>query len=82
MKGRERHLPESRLQTSPKQTDHDESGWSFQSTLWLSSAVEVELMKVTVLVESSHFIYFYRDLSALAMSTYISQAGVALFPSF
>ena len=28
------------------------------------------------------FIYFHRDLSAPAMSTNMSQVGVALFPSF
>ena len=39
-------------------------------------------VKDTVLVESSYFINFYRDLSAPAMSTDMSQVGVALFPSF
>ena len=39
-------------------------------------------MKATVLAESSSFINFHRNLSAPAMSTDISQVGVALFPSF
>ena len=29
MKGRARHLPDSCLQTSLEQTNHDESGWIF-----------------------------------------------------
>ena len=49
-------------------------------SLWLSSAVEV--VKATVLAESSSSINFYRDLSAPVMSTDMSQVGVALFPSF
>ena len=39
-------------------------------------------MKATVLAESSSFIHFHRDLSAPAMTTDMSQIGVALFPSF
>ena len=42
----------------------------------------IRLMKATVLAESSYFINFYRDLSDPAMSTDMSQVGVALFPSF
>ena len=43
MKGRERHLPDSRLKTSLEQKDLDETGWNriFQEH-WLSSAVEVD----------------------------------------
>jgi hypothetical protein len=41
-----------------------------------------QLMKATVLAESSSFIHFHHDLSALSMSTDISHVGVALFPSF
>ena len=39
-------------------------------------------MKATMLAESSYFIYFHWALSAPAMSTDVSQVGVALFPSF
>ena len=39
-------------------------------------------MKATVKAESPEFIRFYRDLSAPAMSTDMSQVGCALFPSF
>ena len=42
----------------------------------------MKLMKATVLAESSVFIPFHRDLSAPAMSTDMSQVGVALFSSF
>ena len=42
----------------------------------------VQLMKASVLAESSDFIYFYRALSAPVMSSDLSQVGVALFPSF
>ena len=42
----------------------------------------LQLMKTTVLAESSSFINLHHDLSAPAMSTDISQVGVALFPSF
>jgi hypothetical protein len=38
-------------------------------------------LSATVLVESSEYIHFHRDLSAPAMSTDSSQVGVALFPS-
>ena len=51
----------------------------------LSSAVDclhLQLMKATVLAESSYSIHFHRDLSAPAMSTDVSQVGVALLPSF
>ena len=43
-KGRERHLPDSYLMTSLGQKEHNENGWnrSFQPTMWLSSAVEVD----------------------------------------
>ena len=41
----------------------------------------LQLMKATVLAESSVFIFFHRDLSAPAMSTDMSQVGIALFPS-
>ena len=62
------------LYTLPEQIDQDENGWNwnFQPALWLSSAVEV----------NSSFIHFHGDLSAPAMSTDMSQVGVALFPSF
>ena len=39
-------------------------------------------MKATVLTESSYFINFHRDLFGPAMSTDMSQVGVALFPLF
>jgi hypothetical protein len=39
-------------------------------------------MKATVLAESSYYIHFLHDLAAPAMSTDMSQVGVALFPSF
>ena len=42
----------------------------------------LQLMKATVLAESSEYIHFHCDLSAPAMSTDMSQVGVALFPSF
>ena len=42
----------------------------------------LQLMKATVLAESSSFFHFHRELSASAMSTDMSQVGVALFPSF
>ena len=45
-------------------------------------SLPLQLMKATVLAENSSFIHFHRDLSALAMSTYVSQVGVTLFPSF
>ena len=42
-----------------------------------------QLMKATVLAESScYFFNFHQTLSAPAMSTDVSQVGVALFPSF
>ena len=70
MKRREQHLPNSRLQTSLEQTDHDESVCirSLQPTLWLSSAEEVDP--------------FHCDLSAPVMSKDMSQVDVTLFPSF
>ena len=55
--------------------------------MWLSFAVEInrlylflQLMKATVLAENSDFIYFHfhRALFAPAMSTDVSQVGVAL----
>ena len=36
----------------------------------------LQLMKATVLAESSYFIYFHRALSAPAMSKNVSQVGV------
>ena len=39
-------------------------------------------MKATALAESSNFIYFHQALSAPAMSTDVSQVGVALSPFF
>ena len=39
-------------------------------------------MKATVKAESPEFIRFYRDLSAPAMSTDMSQVAVSLFPGF
>ena len=47
-----------------------------------ASTVALQLMKTTVLAESSSFILFHCDLSAPAMSTNMSQVGHALFPSF
>ena len=45
-------------------------------------ALLLQLMKATVLAESSHSIYFRHALSAPAMSTDVSQVGVALSPCF
>ena len=42
----------------------------------------LQLMEATMLAESSDNILFHRDLSAPAMSTGMSQVGVAHFPSF
>ena len=44
IKEKEGHLRESRLWTSLEQRDLNESRWnrSFQPTLWLSSAVEID----------------------------------------
>jgi hypothetical protein len=43
----------------------------------------IQLMKATVLAESSVYILsFHRISSAPAISTEMSQVGVALFPSF
>ena len=41
-----------------------------------------QLMKATVLAESSQYIHFHCDLSAPVMSTDMSQVGVAFFPLF
>jgi hypothetical protein len=41
-----------------------------------------QLIKATVLAESSNYILFHHDLSVPAISTDMSQVGVALFPSF
>ena len=46
----------------------------------ISFSLPQELMKATVLAESSTYIHFHRDLSAPAISTDMSQVGVALFP--
>jgi hypothetical protein len=46
------------------------------------AGVDLQLMKATVLAESSNYILFHRDLSAPAMCTDMIQVGVALFPSF
>ena len=45
-------------------------------------SLPLQLMKATMLAESSYSIYFHRDLSAPAMSKDVNQVGVALFPSF
>ena len=45
-------------------------------------SLTLQLIKVSVLAESSSYSHFHRDLSALAISTDMSQVGVALFPSF
>jgi hypothetical protein len=45
-------------------------------------SLPLQLMKVTVLAESSVFILCHHDLSPPAMSTDMSQVGVALFLSF
>ena len=70
-KGRMRHLTDSHLYTWLKQKESDGNWWyrSFQSTLWLSSAIDV-------------YIYFHGTLSAPEMSINVSQVGVALFLSF
>ena len=52
--------------------------WCRQITMKVDVLGAVELMKAAVLAESN----FHRDLSAPAMSTDMSQVGVALFPSF
>ena len=44
--------------------------------------LQLQLMQVTVLAESSKNIHFHRDLSAPGMSINISQVGVTLFHSF
>ena len=51
------------------------------SSVEIAGAVLLQLIKATVLAESSYSIYF-RDLSAPVMSTDVSQVGFALFPSF
>ena len=40
----------------------------------------LQLMKA--MAESSEYIHFHRDLSAAAMSTDMSQVGIAILPSF
>ena len=61
-------------------------GWKriFDPTLWLSSAVEVDST-----ADEGHstgwklqLIHYYRDLFAPAISTDMSQVGVAVFPPF
>ena len=55
----------------------------FQPTLWLSSMMTcLWLIKVTVLAESSLYFIFLLGSLATLMSTDMSQAGVALLPSF
>ena len=44
-------------------------------------SLPIQLMKATVLTESSEYIHFHHDLSAPTMSTDMSQVGVALFLS-
>jgi hypothetical protein len=70
-----------------KNYDEDIKTGNFKPELWLSSAVEVylrsierflQLMKVTVLAESSQSLCFHHDLSF----TYMNRVGVALFSSF
>ena len=58
-----------------EQTDHYESGFIFgvTSTGYESQSAGWKLRK---------YIEFHCDLSAPAMSTEMSQVGVALFPSF
>ena len=45
-------------------------------------SLPLQLMKATLLTESSYFINFHRDLSAPMMSTDMSLVGVAFIPSF
>ena len=66
MKERERHLPDS--------------CWTRQITMKVD--VPLQLMKATVLAESSVFILFHHDLSAPAMSTDMSQVGVSILIYF
>ena len=47
-----------------------------------TSSPHLQLMKATVMAESSYLINFHRALSAPEMSTDVSQVGVAVFPSF
>ena len=53
---------------------HDENGA-------FSQHLSLQLIKVTVLAESSGFIRLHCGLSALAMSTDMSQVGGTLLPS-
>ena len=59
--------------------------WSFQPAQWLSSAEDEEdplqLMKASVLAESSILYYFSLYLYTPAMSMNSSQVGVSLFLS-
>jgi len=48
---------------------------------FISSRGRLQLMKATVLAESSYFVNFHRDLSAPAMTTDMSQVSVFFLSS-
>ena len=84
-KGRVQHLPDSSLYTSLEQRVPGENMKykSFQPTLWLSSAVNVDPMPTAderlkaPYISSFHWAFF-----AAVMFTDVSQINLILFPSF
>ena len=84
-KGRMQHLPDSCLQILPEWREPSENLKHIEllaNTVTFISCIRLQLMKATVLAESSIFYFFHWVLSTLAMSTDVSQVGVTLFLSF